>query len=676
LSGGGRPSPHWKAAWCHSCAFSLAEPLPPASVGGVNYQVFARKYRPQTFDDVLGQDHVVRTLRNAITQDRLAHAYLFVGPRGTGKTSTARIFAKALNCSGGPRADFDPTESICVEIAEGRSLDVTEIDGASNNSVDDIRALRETVNYAPAVGNYRIYYIDEVHMLSTSAFNALLKTLEEPPPHVKFIFATTEAHKILPTILSRCQRFDLRRIPTPVIAAHLLHIASLENLTLDPLAAHALATGADGGMRDAQSMLDQCVAFCGQHIKEQDVLDIFGFTSHRTVSDLGGAILRGETASALGQLYQHAETGKDLSRLLADLIFHFRNLLVHRVDPDIAARDLPPEMAASLGEQSGLQSTDKLMLLIDQFADAEASMKWAPNKRLYFEIGLIKAAQTLGEVSLSDVVNSLRRSLGGETVSLPPAASGSSGTASYQRPASTPSHGPAPPMGSMKDQIKANLAPEEPQSAPQEPKGSTRAPRVDSGAPPESYNHPGNAGTSPPEHPQNPAPVPTPIPAPAAPTPAPAAPPLSGEALWQATNEEFGKKFPLQAGYAAEMHFLSADAKSILLGAPADQRMAMQSLERPTIRAAIEDILAKFAGRKVLVKFELRGDLQSHELVIEGDSYQTNTPDSCDTAPAPSSNSAAAALPPPEAIDEAEFQNDPLIKEALRLFEAKITKKG
>ncbi len=613
----------------------------------MNYQVFARKYRPQTFDDVLGQDHVVRTLRNAITQNRLAHAYLFVGPRGTGKTSTARIFAKALNCPGGPKADFDPNESICVEIAEGRSLDVTEIDGASNNSVDDIRALRETVNYAPAVGNYRIYYIDEVHMLSTSAFNALLKTLEEPPPHVKFIFATTEAHKILPTILSRCQRFDLRRIPTPLIAKHLLHIAKLEGINLDPLAAHAVATGADGGMRDAQSMLDQLVAFCGNHIQEQDVLDIFGFTSHRTVSDLGGAILRGETASALGQLYQHAESGKDLSRLMADLIFHFRNLLVHRVDPEIAARDLPPEIAASLGDQAELQSTDKLMLLIDQFADAEASMKWAPNKRLYFEIGLIKAAQTLGEVSLSDVVTALRRALGGEAVPLPAASPGHSSR--ELRPAPVPASpavasSPSPALGSMKDQIRANLAP---------------------------------AVSAPPAH-QDPAPAAAKEPAPLAETPSAVPPPppggdtgLSGESLWQATNEEFSKKFPLQAGYAAEMHFLSADDRSVLLGAPADQRMAMQSLERPSIRAALEEILTKFAGHRVLVQFELRDDLKSHDLV--------QTPDAMDHGIAAMPLSVESA-PPASArvpvIDEAEFQNDLLIKEALRIFEAKITKKN
>ena len=207
----------------------------------MSYQVFARKYRPKTFDDVLGQDHVVRTLRNAIAQKRLAHAYLFVGPRGTGKTSTARILAKALNCTAGPKADFDPDEDVCIEIAEGRSLDVLEIDGASNNGVEQVRDLRESVRFAPARGQFKIFYIDEVHMLSNAAFNALLKTLEEPPPHVKFIFATTEANKILPTILSRCQRFDLRPIPTETIAAHLQHIAGIENISLDAAAAWAIA---------------------------------------------------------------------------------------------------------------------------------------------------------------------------------------------------------------------------------------------------------------------------------------------------------------------------------------------------------------------------------------------------------------------------------------------------
>ena len=657
----------------------LADASARASLGGVNYQVFARKYRPQTFDDVLGQDHVVRTLRNAITQNRLAHAYLFVGPRGTGKTSTARIFAKALNCPGGPTADFDPNESICVEIAEGRSLDVTEIDGASNNSVDDIRALRETVNYAPAVGNYRIYYIDEVHMLSTSAFNALLKTLEEPPPHVKFIFATTEAHKILPTILSRCQRFDLRRIPTPVIGQHLLHIADLENITLDPLAAHAIATGADGGMRDAQSMLDQLVAFCGNHVKEQDVLDIFGFTSHRTVSDLGGAILRGETASALSQLYQHAESGKDLSRLLADLIFHFRNLLVHRVDPEIAARDLPPEMAARLADQAELQSTDKLMLLIDQFADAEASMKWAPNKRLYFEIGLIKAAQTLGEVSLSDVVNALRRSLGGESVPLPAAGPGPKPPAPKPA-AAAPSYEAAPRLGSMKDQIKASLAPQEPSPgktgvAPvvaiipptPEPPQRPAALSQQSGSKEDQNDtmDPGLALAAPAAAP-TPAAASTPA---AAPAPAAASTPaLQGEPLWQATQAEFSKKYALQSSYAAEMHFLSVDDRHLILGAPADQRMAVMSLERPATRAALENILTKFAGRRLLIKIEVREDLLSHAIIAE--------PDASESSPLVAAAPPVAAPAPPPAIDEAEFQNDPLIKEALRLFEARITKKG
>ncbi len=373
----------------------------------VSYQVFARKYRPRTFADVLGQDHVVRTLQNAITQKRLAHAYLFVGPRGTGKTSTARIFAKALNCPGGPSVDFDPDDPICVEIEKGIALDVREIDGASNNGVDQVRDLREEVKFAPACCRYKIYYIDEVHMLSTAAFNALLKTLEEPPEHVKFIFATTEAHKILPTIISRCQRFDLRRIPAGLIAKHLLHIASLEKIVLEEKAAYAIAKGADGGMRDAQSMLDQLVAFCGGAIAEQDVLDIFGFTRGETVAGLARKILQRDTVGALQDLHAQADAGKDLSRMLADLIQHFRTVLVDQIDPAAAEEDLSPEVAAMTRAQAAMISAEPLLRVMDGLAEVDARMRWAGNKLLHFEIGVIQAVQTLGEVTLSEVMEAI-----------------------------------------------------------------------------------------------------------------------------------------------------------------------------------------------------------------------------------------------------------------------------
>ena len=375
----------------------------------MSYQVFARKYRPRTFDDVLGQDHVVRTLRNAIAQQRLAHAYLFVGPRGTGKTSTARILAKALNCSGGPKADFNPDEDVCIEIAEGRSLDVLEIDGASNNGVEQVRDLRESVRFAPARGQFKIYYIDEVHMLSNAAFNALLKTLEEPPPHVKFIFATTEANKILPTILSRCQRFDLRPIPTETIAGHLLHIASEEGITLEKPAAWAIAKGADGGMRDAQSMLDQLVAFCGEHIREENVLDVFGFTSREKVATLTSSLLARDTPAALSLIQKEAESGRELSQLLGELIGCLRALLVAKLDPSADGEGIPETLWKNLLESADDYPPDRILAAIDVFAETEGRMKWATNKRLHFELGVIKSIQTLGEVRITDVIKVLTR---------------------------------------------------------------------------------------------------------------------------------------------------------------------------------------------------------------------------------------------------------------------------
>ena len=373
----------------------------------VNYEVFARKYRPQTFDDLVGQTHVSRTLKNAVAQNRLAHAYLFVGPRGVGKTSTARILAKSLNCIKGPTVTPCGVCDNCREIAGGNSLDVIEIDGASNNSVEDVRQLRENVRYAPAKGRYKIYLIDEVHMLSSAAFNALLKTLEEPPEHVKFIFATTEPQKVLATILSRCQRFDLHRIPANLIAQHLQFIAKKEKITLQPAAAHAIARGAEGGLRDAESMLDQLVAFCGEKIAESDVLNVFGFTSEQTVSDLTGRILRGETPEAIDLLHEQCEAGKDMMRLMADLIAYLRDLLVFKAKPDALNEDVDPDVQKSLAAHAELISTDRLLELIDQFAAAEGRMKWAPNKKLHFEVAIIKAIQSLGQATLDEVIEKL-----------------------------------------------------------------------------------------------------------------------------------------------------------------------------------------------------------------------------------------------------------------------------
>jgi DNA polymerase III subunit gamma/tau len=390
----------------------------------VSYQVFARKYRPQTFDDLVGQNHVSQTLKNAVEQNRLAHAYLFVGPRGVGKTSTARILAKALNCVKGPTVTPCGVCDNCKEIAGGNSLDVIEIDGASNNSVEDVRELRDNVRYAPAKGRYKIYLIDEVHMLSSAAFNALLKTLEEPPPHVKFIFATTEPQKVLPTILSRCQRFDLHRIPAKLIAQHLQYISKQEKITLEPAAAHAIARGAEGGLRDAESMLDQLVAFCGDPISEGDVLKVFGFTSEQTVADLTDKILRGATAEAIELVHEQCETGKDMMKLMSDLISYLRDLLVFKVKPEALADDANPELQKSLEIESAAIETDRLLELIDQFAAAEGRMKWAPNKKLHFEVAVIKAIQTLNQVTLNEVIENLAALRDGKEVAQKKVATG------------------------------------------------------------------------------------------------------------------------------------------------------------------------------------------------------------------------------------------------------------
>ena len=385
----------------------------------MSYQVIARKYRPQCFADVVGQEHVTTTLSNAISQNRIAHAYLFCGPRGTGKTTIARIFAKCLNATGGPNAEVPETDERAKEITEGRSLDVMEIDGASNRGIDEIRELRETAKYAPASSRFKIYIIDEVHMLTKEAFNALLKTLEEPPAHVKFMFATTEPEKVLPTILSRCQRFDLRRIPEALIVKHLGDIAKKEGVTVEPAALQAIARGADGGMRDAESALDQLISFCGEKIVESDVLSMFGLAAQGQIIAITDAVLAGDAQTVLRELEALAKHGKDLSRLLADLLGHFRDLLIHQVGGG-AGLELGEAEAGAIQRQSPLVNVDTLTRIMEVLTDAEARLRDAASKKIFVEVALLRAIEARNAISIDTLLKQLQAIRSGDASTLPP----------------------------------------------------------------------------------------------------------------------------------------------------------------------------------------------------------------------------------------------------------------
>ncbi len=555
----------------------------------MSYEVFARKYRPQTFDDLVGQTHVSRTLKNAVAQNRLAHAYLFVGPRGVGKTSTARILAKSLNCVNGPTVTPCGVCDNCLEIAAGNSLDVIEIDGASNNSVEDVRQLRENVRYAPAKGRYKIYLIDEVHMLSSAAFNALLKTLEEPPEHVKFIFATTEPQKVLATILSRCQRFDLHRIPANLIAQHLQFIAKKEKIVLQPAAAHAIARGAEGGLRDAESMLDQLVAFCGENIAESDVLDVFGFTSEQTVIDLTGRILRAETPEAIDLLHQQSENGKDMMRLMADLIAYLRDLLVLKAKPDALTEDVDPDVQKSLAAQAELISMDRLLELIDQFAAAEGRMKWAPNKKLHFEVAIIKAIQSLGQATLDEVIEKLgelRDGGGAKTV-----AAGDD-------------------RGGNKSRVTGGDS------------GGMKTERKTAGVDAPGYSAPGTAASTEPRVEEK-------------------ATAIDPEKVWQQVLAKIPARSFLRTLTESVLP-IGTDGRNFLLGHSPDDKSKIETIASASNRRQLETLLSEVSGRDWTVKFLPKEGIPSStaaEITKSGES----------------------------------FKDDPLINDAIELFNARVS---
>ena len=372
------------------------------------YLVFARKYRPQTFRQVIGQDHVTQTLANAVSSNRVAHAILFSGPRGTGKTTVARILAKAMNCVEGPTPTPCNVCSSCTDITAGHSADVFEIDGASNNSVDQIRELRDNIKYMPANSAHKIYIIDEVHMLSLAAFNALLKTLEEPPSHILFFFATTEPHKIPVTILSRCQRYDFRRIDTVAIADHLRSICANENVPMSDESLWVMAREAGGSMRDSLSLLDQVVACSHGEIDHGQVLNILGVFDTQELFAISDAVLEGDVSGLLLLLDTLYRNGKDLKKLYYDLMGHFRNLFVLKTaqQPENLVTLQPRDIEAAQTRLEQVSGTD-LGQLIDLLAREEASIRFSTQPRIAMEMAFIRMARLKPVLPISTLIERL-----------------------------------------------------------------------------------------------------------------------------------------------------------------------------------------------------------------------------------------------------------------------------
>ena len=372
----------------------------------MSYTALYRKWRPTSFEEVRGQDHIVKTLKNQINSGRIGHAYLFCGTRGTGKTSIANIFARAVNCEhpvdGSPCGEC----SMCRQIAAGASLNVVEIDAASNNGVENIRDIREQVQYPPTDGRYRVYIIDEVHMLSIGAFNALLKTLEEPPSYVIFILATTEVHKIPITILSRCQRYDFKRISIDTIAGRLAELTQAEQIDVDDRALRYVARAADGSMRDALSLLDQCVAFhFGEKLTYDNVLEVLGAVDNRVFSKLFQAVLASDTKACIREIEEMIIQGRDLSQLVNDFVWYMRNLLIAKTtDEPGDMLDMSEENLAVLKEEAAGVDTETLMRYIRIFSELSGQLRYASQKRILVEIAFIKLTTPSMEQNLDSIL--------------------------------------------------------------------------------------------------------------------------------------------------------------------------------------------------------------------------------------------------------------------------------
>ncbi|MGD8375478.1 MAG: DNA polymerase III subunit gamma/tau [Acidobacteriota bacterium] len=418
------------------------------------YKVLARKFRPGTFDEVVGQDAVVRTLRNAIAGGRMAHAYLFSGARGVGKTTLARILAKCLNCkqADGPTVTPCGTCESCLEVAESTSLDVQEIDGASNRGIDDIRELRETSRYQPSRDRFRVFIIDEVHMLTREAFNALLKTLEEPPPHVVFVFATTEYQKVPATIVSRCQHFDFRRIERTTLAATLARVAEQEGVTLGDRGADLLARTASGSLRDALGYLDQAVAYCGAEVSEAGLREILGVAGRESVDAFFQALADSDAAAAIGLIDRLARSGQDLAHFCRELIERGRELLLLRASPEaVAVLGMTESEAAEAGALAERFSAEDLLRIGRALTDLEGKMRFSPHTRFLLEMAAVRLIRTGSLTPLPELIARVEALAGGSSGGgSPPPAGGRKATpkAGGKVQAAPPPGGPRVPLTS------------------------------------------------------------------------------------------------------------------------------------------------------------------------------------------------------------------------------------
>ncbi|MBI5411206.1 MAG: DNA polymerase III subunit gamma/tau [Nitrospirae bacterium] len=571
----------------------------------MDYQVSARKYRPGTFEDVIGQPHIVQMLVNAITTKRIAHAFLFSGTRGVGKTTVARILAKALNCEKGPTGTPCDTCANCQEIAQGASVDVVEIDGASNTGVDDVREIRENVKFTPFRGSYRVYIIDEVHMLSNSAFNALLKTLEEPPPHVVFVFATTEIHKIPATILSRCQHYNFRRITKAEIIQRLRHVADQEDITVEDRSLASIARAGEGSMRDALSLLDQAVAFGGKTVKQGDLEMLLGAVPQEHVRAMIAAIMAQDSPAALRVVAQLLDQGHDLRAYCADLVEHVRNLLVASVVPTRQnAQDLQKIMDLSVEDISQIVadaqafSTEQLQELFRIFSQAEDSLRLSAHPRFVLEVAAVRATRLLLAPAPASSVP------GATSAPIPPPA-GSRTTTAPQPRAGQP--GAQPPQPTPRQPVE-KTAPQTSRPAPQAAQPGTRS------------QPPVQKPSAPPTKPQGEQPSPArptgtaqtnPATKPTAATPArPAEAPRSAAAVstppiqlhWEALLERVESRHPNIAPYLAQGTLAGIEGNQITLGYPKTASIALSRMMKDETRTVIEGICSELAGRPVRLR--------------------------------------------------------------------------